>query len=67
MDRNNNNPLNQNKNKPKERINLNDYYRKDDSDIMKQNSSNTKEGAERGIDQQMGDTDDTVTGRPNHI
>jgi hypothetical protein len=64
---NNNNPLDQNENKPKERINLNDYYRKDDSDILKQNSSNSRESAERGLDQQMGDSDDTVTGEPNHI
>jgi len=68
MDRNNNNnPLDQNENKPKERINLNDYYRKDDSDILKQNSSNSREVPERGLDQQMGDSDDTVTGEPNHI
>ena len=66
MNKNHNNPLEQNDNKPKERINLNDYYRKDDSDILKQNSSNSR-GAERGLEQQMGDSDDTVTGEPNHI
>lgn len=66
MNRNDNNPLEQNENKPKERINLNDYYRQDDSDILKR-SSNSRESAERGLDEQLGDSDDTVTGEPNHI
>lgn len=66
MNRNDNNPLEQNENKPKERINLNDYYRQDDSDILKR-SSNSRESAERSLDEQLGDSDDTVTGEPNHI
>jgi hypothetical protein len=66
MDRDNKNPREENENKPKERINLNDYYRKDDSDILKTNSTNSRQ-AERSLDQQMGESDDTVTGEPNHI
>jgi hypothetical protein len=67
MSRNNNNPPDQTENKPKERINLNDYYRNDDSDILKQHSSNSGEGVERSLDEQMGGSDDTVTSEPNHI
>lgn len=67
MSRNKNNPPDQNENKPKERINLNDYYRKDDSDILKQNSSNSRERVERGLDEQLGGSDDTVTTEPNNI
>jgi hypothetical protein len=67
MNRNDNNPREQNENKPKERINLNDYYRKDDSDILKQHSANSREGVERSLDEQMGGSDDTVTSEPNHI
>jgi hypothetical protein len=63
----NNNPPDQNENKPKERINLNDYYRNDDSDILKQRSSNSDDGAERSLDEQRGGNDDTVTSEPNHI
>jgi hypothetical protein len=64
---NNKNPREQNENRPKERINLNDYYRKDDTDILKENSAHSRQSAERGLDEQMGDSDDTVTGEPNHI
>jgi hypothetical protein len=67
MSRNNNNSRDQNENKPKERINLNDYYRNDDSDILKQRSSNSGEGAERSLDEQLGENDDNVTSEPNHI
>ncbi|MBO9681490.1 MAG: hypothetical protein J7502_02255 [Flavisolibacter sp.] len=67
MSRNDNNPREQNENKPKERINLNDYYRKDDTDILKGHSSNSRQGVERSLDEQMGGSDDTVTGEPNHI
>jgi hypothetical protein len=65
MNRDNNNPHEQNENKPKERINLNDYYRNDDSDILKQHSANSRQNTEQGIDEQMGETDDRVTGEPN--
>jgi hypothetical protein len=67
MSRNNNNPHEQNENKPKERINLNDYYRNDDSDILKQHSANSRQGVERGLDEQIEGSDDTVTSEPNHI
>lgn len=67
MNRDNNNPHERNENKPKERINLNDYYRKDDSDILKQHSASSRQGAERGLNEQMGETDGSVTGEPNHI
>jgi hypothetical protein len=63
----NNNPPDQNENKSKERINLNDYYRNDDSDILKQRSSNSGDGAKRSLDEQTGGNDDTVTSEPNHI
>lgn len=67
MNRDNNNPHERNENKPKERINLNDYYRKDDSDILKQHSASSRQGAERGLNEQMGETDGSVTGEPSHI
>ena len=66
MSRNDNNPREQNENKPKERINLNDYYRKDDTDILK-SSASPGQNVERSLDEQMGGSDDTVTSEPNHI
>ena len=66
MSRNDKNPREQNENKSKERINLNDYYRKDDSDILK-SSASSGQNVERSLDEQMGGSDDTVTSKPNHI
>jgi len=67
MNKEDKNPHEQNGNRPKERINLNDYYRKDDSNILKENSANSRQGIERSLDEQMEESDDTVTGEPNHI
>lgn len=70
MNRDNENPQEQNENKPKERINLNDYYRKDDSDILK-GSAGSRQDVQRSLGEQTRGTDDTIndtlTSKPNHI
>lgn len=67
MNRENKNSRGQNENKPKERINLNDYYRKDDSDLLKEHSADSRRGVEQRPDEQRGESDDPATGEPNHI
>jgi hypothetical protein len=67
MNRDNKSPLQQEENRPKERINLNDYYRKDDSDILKQRSSNSRESVERSLNEPMSGGDDTVPTEPDNI
>jgi hypothetical protein len=49
-----------------ERFNLNDYYRKDDSDILK-GSAGSRQNVQRSLDDQIRGTDDTVSSEPNHI
>ena len=50
-----------------DRINLNDYNRKDEGEALKNHSDQSRETVDRNLDEQMGAPDDTVTGEPNNF
>ena len=50
-----------------ERINLNDYDRDEQIRPFREQADRSIDNVNRNLNEQMGDTDDTVTGEPNHI
>jgi hypothetical protein len=55
------------KQEEKERINLNDYNRKDEDSASAEHSDQSIKDVARNLNEQIGGTDDTVTGEPNHV
>jgi hypothetical protein len=61
------NPNEKSSKKDEKEINPNDYNRKDEDSAVSEHSDQSIKDVALNLNEQIGGTDDTVTGEPNHV